>query len=248
VRLTEHVYLVGSGKAGFSLTDDYDCHVYALDGGSEVALIDAGGGRAAAAIVENLRRDGLDPARVRHLLLTHAHADHSAGTAALVQHLRAAGATLRVAAGNETAAWVRAGDERAISLDRGRAAGMYSADVALQPYAVETGLRDDDHVAVGDLRVGAIATPGHSRDHTSYLVGGSLFAGDALFFGGRVVLQSTWDCSVQDTVSTIERLAALEWDAFFPGHLAFSVRDGHRHVETAFASVRRLGVPAQMVI
>ena len=39
------VHLVGSGQSGFSLTDPLDCHVYLLDGGSELALIDTGVGR-----------------------------------------------------------------------------------------------------------------------------------------------------------------------------------------------------------
>ena len=45
MQLTEFVHLVGSGQSGFSLTDPLDCHVYLLDGGSELALIDTGVGR-----------------------------------------------------------------------------------------------------------------------------------------------------------------------------------------------------------
>jgi glyoxylase-like metal-dependent hydrolase (beta-lactamase superfamily II) len=240
VRLAERVYLVGSGRLGCALTDDYDCNVYAIDGGDEIALIDAGGGRATAEIVANLRRDGLDPTRVRHLLLTHAHGDHAAGALSV----REAFPGLRVAASPETAAWVRDGDERAISLDVARVAGLYPADFAFPPCPVDAVLGDGDEVKVGDLRLRSVETPGHADGHLAFLWEQSLFVGDALFFGGRVSLQKTWDCSVQKTIATVERLAAMKWDAFFPGHLTFSLRDGHRHADVAMRAIRQLGVPA----
>ena len=83
---------------GFGLTDDYDCHVYLLDGGDEHALVDAGGGRDPDAIVRLIAADGLDPRRVRTCFLTHAHADHAAGAAGLRERLG-----LRVLASPEVA-------------------------------------------------------------------------------------------------------------------------------------------------
>src|SRR5262245_24569834 len=243
MRLAERVHLVASGRLGFSLTDDYDCHVYALDGGDEVALIDAGGGRSTEAILANLRADGLDPARVRHLLLTHAHADHAAGAAGLREALPG----LRVYASREAAPWLREGDERAISLDIARAAGMYPPDIRLRPCPVEAELGDGEELRVGDLRVRAVATPGHARGHLSFLVGRNLFAGDALFFGGRIVLQDTWDCSVQESNRSIERLARLDWDALLPGHMTISLSQGKRHAESALAAIRKLGVPPPLL-
>ena len=44
MRLTRSVYLVGGGTLAFGLSDDYDCHVYVIDGGEEMALVDAGAG------------------------------------------------------------------------------------------------------------------------------------------------------------------------------------------------------------
>jgi glyoxylase-like metal-dependent hydrolase (beta-lactamase superfamily II) len=83
VRLAERVHLVASGQLGVGLTDDNDCRVYLLDGGAEYALIDAGGGRDTEGLLGQAAGDGLDPARIRTLLLTHAHADLAAGAAAL---------------------------------------------------------------------------------------------------------------------------------------------------------------------
>src|SRR5262247_3518580 len=112
MKIADRIHLVGSGQLGFSLTDDFDCHVYLLDGGSECALIDAGGGRDLNAILAQIEADGLDPRQVRKLLLTHAHADHAAGGAGLRERL-----DLDVLASPTAARYVREGDERAISLD-----------------------------------------------------------------------------------------------------------------------------------
>ena len=42
MRLRPDLYLVGGGHAGFDLSAPLDCHVYLLDGGDELALVDAG--------------------------------------------------------------------------------------------------------------------------------------------------------------------------------------------------------------
>src|SRR6266542_1763850 len=70
MRLSERVHLVGSGSFGLDLSDPFDCHVYLLDGGDELALVDVGAGMGAETIIENVRSCGFDPARIRHLLLT----------------------------------------------------------------------------------------------------------------------------------------------------------------------------------
>ena len=40
MKLTQDLYVVGGGRFGFGLSGELDCHVYVLDGGSELALID----------------------------------------------------------------------------------------------------------------------------------------------------------------------------------------------------------------
>lgn len=55
-----------------------------------------------------------------------------------------------------------------------------------------------------------------------------------------------WDCSVQESVRTVERLAALSVDGLFPGHLTFAVNEGRRHTEKAMDYVRRLLPPPQL--
>jgi len=244
VKIAEGVYLVGSGRSGFGLTDDYDCHVYLLDGGDTYVLVDAGSGRATQAIVAQIEADGLDPRRVRQILLTHGHADHAAGAAALRERLGAV-----VLASPEVARFVRDGDDRAISLDVARTAGLYPPDFTFQACPLERELAGGDAVDVGNLRVEAVATPGHATGHLAYVVRregkAAAFTGDALFAGGKILLQHTWDCSVQESIRSVERLAALDLEQLFPGHGVFVLREGRREVATAMQMVRRLLPPAQ---
>ena len=245
MKIAERIHIVGSGKAGFNLTDDYDCHVYLLDGGSEHALIDAGGGRDPERIVRLIEDDGIDPRRVRHLLLTHAHADHAAGAAGLRERLG-----LRVLASREVGEIVSAGDARAASLEAAKRAGGYPADVAYPPCPVAETLVDGAVVRVGDLEIEAIATAGHATGHVSYVLRRagktSVFCGDAFFFGGRILLQDTWDCSVQESIRTVERLAGLSLDGLYPGHLTFAVNNGRREVAKAMEYIARLVPPPQL--
>jgi hydroxyacylglutathione hydrolase len=244
-RIADRVHIVGSGRSGIGLTDDYDCHVYRLDGGDECALVDAGGGRDVSAILRQIQLDGLELKRVRKLLLTHAHADHAGGAAGLREALG-----LRVCASPVAASYLRDGDERASSLDVARLAGVYPADFAFRACPVDEELADGAIVSVGDLQVEAVDTPGHASGHVCYVLRHSglvsAFSGDALFFGGRILLQNTWDCSVQESVRSVERLAGLSLDGLYPGHMTFAVRDGRREVEKAMQSIRALLPPPQL--
>jgi glyoxylase-like metal-dependent hydrolase (beta-lactamase superfamily II) len=52
--------LVGGGTLGCGLSHDLDCHVYLINGITELALVDAGVGLDLSRIVTNIRADGLD--------------------------------------------------------------------------------------------------------------------------------------------------------------------------------------------
>src|SRR2546421_12288035 len=111
MRLTDDVYLVGGGDYGFNLTHRLDCHTYLIDGGDELALVDAGFGPGTEEILSLIRADGFDPERISTIVITHYHADHAGGSAALK---RATGA--RLAAGAEAAPTIRVADAHPIGL------------------------------------------------------------------------------------------------------------------------------------
>ena len=78
MKLTENIHVVGGGRMGYGISGPLDCHVYLIDGGSEVALVDPGLGMGQdfERVLDNIRNDGVDLKRVRKLILIHYHVDH----------------------------------------------------------------------------------------------------------------------------------------------------------------------------
>lgn len=166
MRLTGRIYLVGSGRFGCGLTSDLDCHVYLVDGGEELALIDAGVGMATEEILRRVMAEGFDPQRIRCLLLTHGHADHAGGTASLRRGLP----HLRVHAHPVTARYVREGNEYGISLHVGKQLGIYPQEYVFEAAEVEEEMVDGQVLTLGDLTLQALDMPGHSAGHHAFLM------------------------------------------------------------------------------
>lgn len=249
MRITNEVYLIGGGaNVCFGLSDDPDCHIYLIDTGAGLAIVDAGLGEGDSInrITANILAEGLDLADLKWLLLTHYHMDHVGGAAKLRDRFN-----LEVWAPAEAAEVIRTGDEGPPSLTIAKASGLYPMDFTFDACPVDVELRDGDRLRLGDLELEVIDTPGHCHGHQSFLLHGRdrryLFAGDAIFAGGKVVWQNIWDNSVQDTVATINKLSSVEFDALCPGHAAVIVEGGRRHVEIAQRKVESLGLPQSLV-
>jgi glyoxylase-like metal-dependent hydrolase (beta-lactamase superfamily II) len=247
MQLTKRVYLVGGGSAGFGLSFHSDCHIYLIDGGTELALIDAGVGPGRDEILETIRSHGFAPDNVRYLFLTHLHADHGGGSAGLREVLP----NLHILASKDVAHILEEGDEKAISLDFGKEVGYYEPDYRFEPCPVDVKLEDGQVTLVGDLEIRAIDTPGHCAGHMCFAFEETgrtvLFSGDNLFAGGKILLQPIPDCDLQAHLRSIERLAELGVDVFLPGHGSISLKEGCNHIEEAINWMRRGLVPPSLL-
>ncbi len=230
MRVSSTIHLVASGAAGVSLTDALDCNAWLIETGDGLVLFDTGAGRDIGMLLAEIAAGGLNPQDLRHVFLTHAHADHSGGAAELLERLPAG---IVMHAGQETAARMASSDERRISLDTARRLGVYPSDYRWRGAVIDDVLRAEDVVRIGETSIRLLETPGHSDDHCSFLVesGASLIllTGDAVFAGGKVILQDIPDCSVSKTLNSLRLLAGLSFETFLPGHGVFALRDGGRH-------------------
>lgn len=242
MRITSRLHLVASGDTGLSLTERYDCNCWLIETGDGLVLFDTGAGRDAGGLLAQLGDAGLDAADLRHIFLTHAHADHSGGAAPLLGALPR-GVTLH--AGREASLRMQSDDERRISLDTARRFGVYPESYRWKGVPVDDVMGDGETRRIGGAEITLVETPGHSADHCSYFIrlGDTpiLVTGDAVFAGGTVILQDIADCSVSATLESIRRLDALPCEVFLPAHGLFSLRDGKRHVTKA-ASFARMGL------
>ena len=244
MQLTPEVQLVASGDGGVSLSDPYDCHVYLVVSEGQAALIDTGIGPSAAQIAGLIRATG---AELRYVLITHAHPDHSGGAAAL----REAFPRAAVLASREVAGWLAAADEEAMSISRGISAEFYPEGYRFRPCPGVEAMADGTTLPLGAVELRALATPGHAAGHLALLTRGAstaaCFCGDLVFFGGAISLVGNPDCSLREYARSIHRLAEERFDALLPGHGAFSVARGRRHVEAAARQFSRGFVPRSIV-
>src|ERR1700735_2454410 len=138
MRIDDNLYLVGSGDYGFNFSNGLDCNSYVLDTGDGLWMIDAGFD-GAHKIVENMRRCGLDPHKVRSLFVTHYHADH----AGALWELRAlVGPEVKVAIADSAADAIRTADEEVIGLRWAKSLGFYPSEFVWKATTVEQELVD----------------------------------------------------------------------------------------------------------
>ena len=147
---------------------------YVVETSEGLILVDSGLDPDAGPLKSQMAELGLDWRRVRAILLTHVHGDHTGGAEAL---RAATGAKVYAGAGD--AAVLRAGGPREAFFST-----FSMPDQTPHPTAVDVELRGGETIAVGDVRIQAIAAPGHTPGSVCYLVERqglrALFAGDVI--------------------------------------------------------------------
>ena len=248
MKIMDHIYLVGSGNTGLGISNDYDCHVYLLDGGSEIALIDAGGGRETYRIIENAKNDGLDARKITRVFLSHSHSDHAAGASKMRELL---GATILAPAGE--AKFIETADEKALGLDLARGEGrFYPPDYVFPACHVDIELKHEDEFRIGDCTLKAISVPGHTIDTLCFYTEVEdryygkkkvLFSSDVVFFRGLISLLNCHGSSLAAYREGIKHLDGLEVDGLFPGHFSFCIKGGQAQIDIAMEAFKQMSVP-----
>ena len=241
MKINDHLYLVGGGDYGFNLSGRLDSNSYIIDTGEGLWMIDAGfdGGEQ---VVANIVAEGLQPREITRLFVTHYHADHAG---ALSYMRKALSPELKIAIHADVADEVRAGDEEDNGLRWAKSFNFYPSEFDLEPCDIDLELVGGQSFSAGPFTLTAIDTPGHCRGHICYFVtggaGGYLFSGDHVFWGGKIILQNVGDSSVQEYAKSMNALLDYDFSALLPGHLAFSLVNGRRHVELAASQFNKIG-------
>jgi glyoxylase-like metal-dependent hydrolase (beta-lactamase superfamily II) len=130
--------------------------------------------------------------RLKWIVCTHTHLDHSPGARAL-----------KAATGARIAGY-------GLVPNDGRQDTTFTPDQALL---------DGDRIECDGLRLRAIHTPGHASNHLCYLLEERklLFTGDHVMQGSTVVI-SPPDGDMQAYLRSLERLLGMEISAIAPGH------------------------------
>ena len=166
----------------------------------EGVIIDPGGD--SDKILKIIRENDI---RVKYILNTHGHADHILANQQLRKHL---GAQIAVHSDDD------------LFFSRPEIQEKSAKELGLSaPGAADIRLTDGQRLAVGELEIEVLHTPGHTPGSVCFLVGGNLFSGDTLFVGdvGRTDLTGgSFDTLLQ---SIREKIIVLPGETtVWPGH------------------------------
>lgn len=151
--------------------------------------------------------------RITHILVTHAHLDHSPLAGALKQETGAPVLAFGPADAGRRPVMQALAREGALG-------GGEGVDSAFQ---TDEDLADGAIISGDGWRIEALHTPGHMGNHLSFAWERALFSGD-LVMGWASSLVSPPDGDLTAFMASLERLSRRDWDVFHPGHGA-SVTD-----------------------
>ncbi len=173
------------GPGLYLLGNQFPSASYVVQTPEGYVLIDTGLKGDAGPVRVQLKQLGLNERRLKAILLTHAHGDHSGGAESL---RKATGAT--VYAGKEEAKPLREGQPAEAFFST-----FYMPDAEIHPVAVDVELDGDQEFTVGDAHFRAIATPGHTSGSVCYLMERN---GQRILFSGDVIMSLRGDERMSD--------------------------------------------------
>lgn len=183
--------LTGPGTNTFLLGRD---HVAVIDPGPD----DAGHLRA---ILEAA------PGRITHILVTHAHRDHSAGAPELSRLTGAPVLAFGDALAGRSALMRRLAETAPVGGGEGLDAG----------FAPDIRLRDGEAIETPDWRLEALHTPGHCAGHLCFRWRDMLFTGDVVM-GWSSTIISPPDGDLLDYMRSLARIADAGARRLLPAH------------------------------
>lgn len=175
-------------------------------GSGRVAIIDPGpdDDRHLAALLA-----ALEPGEtVSHILVTHAHRDHSALAPRLSR-----------ATGAPTIAFGRADDGLSPFMQRLAAKGLAPAggDGLDHGFTPDQRVKDGAILGEGDWSLTVHHTPGHLGSHICLAIGDTLFSGDHVM-GWSTSIVSPPEGDMGAYMRSLQALAQYGWTRFLPGH------------------------------
>ena len=179
-----------------------NCYILEDEKARAAAIIDPGD--EAGRILQVIEDDGVD---VKYILLTHGHYDHTTAVPQLHKAL----------------------PQAEIYIHRADANGAGSQLFPLAGQIPDLKFYDEgDNLALGDMTIQVLHTPGHSKGSVTLKVGDVLFCGDTLFAGscGRTDLAGG---SYAEIMASLKKLGQLPGDYHVcPGHDVTSTLERER--------------------
>lgn len=199
-KIVDGIYLVG----GQDLTDSRDCCIYLIDGGSELALIDAGVGLSGRSIMENIKKLNLESKPLKYVIATHGHIDHIGG----LSYFQSLGAKI---VGHAL-------ELDAISKGLASLTAEHYYRLKYKPVEVDLVLQGDrQDVQVGKYTLHCLHTPGHTPGGISIYTDLSQVR---VLFGQDIhgPFDTAWGADLKQWKASMKKLIELKADILCEGH------------------------------
>ncbi len=191
-------------------------------------LIETGPESTYGTLTEALKREGLAPGDIRHVLVTHIHLDHSGAAWRLAREgatvcVHPMGAPHMIDPSKLMASAGKIYGERMDEL-WGRVEGIPKENVHV--------VKDGEILQYGDTAIEALFTPGHATHHVAYRLGDAVFTGDVggvrLEAGPVIPPCPPPDINVEDWLSSIEKIRRVQPRVLFLTHFGpYTDAEGH---------------------
>lgn len=203
------------GNLYFVGTEPASTHI--IDTGEGLIMLDSGYQHSLYLVLQNMHTLGLNPMDIKYIVHTHGHIDHCGATRALVEMTDA-----KTFLGEPDQDYVNGKLDLSWAKEVGLELATFEPDVLLH---------DGDVIALGNTKITAVATPGHTPGTMSYIFnvtcdGRTLTAG---LHGGAGTNSMTkefldryglsYDCRT-DFITSMDRLMSIPVDIYLGNHAA----------------------------
>jgi len=202
---------------------------YLIIGPDGPVLVESGPGSTIDNLIAQLATHNLQPADIKHILLTHIHFDHAGASGWWAQQ----GAQIYV---HPFGAPHLINPDRLISSATriyGDKMDVLWGDILPAPAEKVTIVKNGDVIEAGGLQFTAIETPGHANHHHVYRLGDVAFTGDAagIQIPGFPLVDLPApppEFNLEVWEATIDKLVAENFSAIYPTHFSrVNVVDAH---------------------
>jgi glyoxylase-like metal-dependent hydrolase (beta-lactamase superfamily II) len=202
-------------------------------------LVESGPASTFAALEAGLRRAGVEPAEVRHVLLTHIHLDHAGAAWRLASlgaevHVHPAGAP-HLQDPSKLLASAR-------KIYREQMDPLWGTLEPIPPERIRP-LADGEVLRFGDVAIEALFTPGHAIHHVAFRLDGAVFTGDVggvrIDGGPAVAPCPPPDIDLELWTASLDRIRAVRPQVLYLTHFG-PFADAREHLDGVGRSLRGL--------
>ncbi len=201
-KVWKKIYQIG----GPDISHAQDCMIFLVEvGDGESVLIDCGAGNSFDTLVQNIITMGLDPNKIKTLILTHCHIDHIGAARKFVDHFNV-----------RTVAHELDVDGIEEKNNPKTAASWYGVDY--QPVKLDHTLFSElETLKIGDVAFNFLHTPGHTPGSISVYCD---IQGKRVLFGQDIhgPFDPSFGSNKDDWRESMKRLLSLEADILCEGH------------------------------